>query len=39
MKMNDKNTLTVHVIGSGKGESIILQMPNGEWGVVDCYAP
>ncbi len=40
MKMNDKrNTLTVHVIGAGKGESIILQMPNGEWGVVDCYAP
>jgi hypothetical protein len=38
--MNDKRKpFTVHVIGAGKGESIILQMPNGEWGVVDCYAP
>lgn len=39
MKTNEKeNQLTVHVIGAGKGESIILQLPNGEWGVVDCYA-
>jgi len=30
--------LTIHVIGAGKGESIILEMPDRKWGVVDCYA-
>jgi beta-lactamase superfamily II metal-dependent hydrolase len=29
--------LVMHVLGSGKGESIVLQLPTGEWGVVDCY--
>jgi len=28
----------VHVLGAGKGESIVLRLPNGQWGVVDCYA-
>lgn len=37
--MNEKrNALTIHVIGAGKGESILLQMPNNAWGIVDCYA-
>jgi beta-lactamase superfamily II metal-dependent hydrolase len=26
------------VLGEGIGESIILELPNGKWGVVDCYA-
>ena len=30
--------LTVHVLGAGKGESIVLRLPDGRWGVVDCYA-
>jgi hypothetical protein len=38
MQNKTRNLLSVHVIGAGKGESIILQMPNGQWGVVDCYA-
>ncbi|MFQ6043271.1 MAG: tetratricopeptide repeat protein [Candidatus Poribacteria bacterium] len=32
-----KNALTVHVLGEGIGESIILELPNGKWGIVDCY--
>jgi beta-lactamase superfamily II metal-dependent hydrolase len=31
--------LEIHVLGAGKGESIVLRCPGGEWGVVDCYAP
>ncbi len=37
--------LSLHVIGSGVGESIILQIPHESqhgqfhWGVVDCYSP
>ena len=34
-----KKLLKIHVIGAGKGESIILEMPNNNWGVVDCYSP
>src|SRR4051812_30004220 len=30
--------LRIHVLGGGKGESIVLELPNGERGVVDCYA-
>lgn len=32
--------LEVHVLnaGVGQGESIVLRLPNGEYGVVDCYA-
>jgi beta-lactamase superfamily II metal-dependent hydrolase len=30
--------LEVHVLGAGKGESVILRLPNGGWGVVDCCA-
>jgi beta-lactamase superfamily II metal-dependent hydrolase len=30
--------LRLHVIGAGKGESIVVHMPNDKWGVVDCYA-
>jgi beta-lactamase superfamily II metal-dependent hydrolase len=31
--------LDLHVLGGGKGESIVLRLPDGRWGVVDCYAP
>jgi hypothetical protein len=31
--------LGVHVLGQGFGESIILEMPNGGVGVIDCFAP
>ncbi len=30
--------LELHVLNAGYGESIILHLPNGEWGVVDCCA-
>jgi beta-lactamase superfamily II metal-dependent hydrolase len=29
--------LELHVLGGGKGESIVLKLPDGRWGVVDCY--
>lgn len=34
----EKPNLTIHVLGAGKGESIVIQLPNGRWGVVDCYS-
>jgi hypothetical protein len=30
--------LVIHAISSGIGESLVLQMPCGGWGVIDCYA-
>lgn len=30
--------LEVHVFNAGIGESIVLGLPGGKWGVVDCYA-
>jgi beta-lactamase superfamily II metal-dependent hydrolase len=30
--------LSIHVINSGVGESIVVELPNGNWGVIDCYA-
>ncbi len=33
------DSLTFHVINSGIGESIVIETPRGEWGVVDCYTP
>jgi hypothetical protein len=35
--MNDP--LGIHVIGLGFGESVVVQMPNGGVGVIDCFAP
>jgi beta-lactamase superfamily II metal-dependent hydrolase len=32
-------SLEIHVLGAGKGESIVLRWPEDKWGVVDCYAP
>jgi beta-lactamase superfamily II metal-dependent hydrolase len=32
-------SLEIHVLGAGKGESIVLGWPGNCWGVVDCYAP
>jgi len=34
----DLSRLAIHVFGAGKGESIVLNLPNGKWGVVDCFA-
>jgi beta-lactamase superfamily II metal-dependent hydrolase len=34
----DAHALEVHVLGGSKGESIVLKLPDGRWGVVDCYA-
>ena len=31
--------LSVHVFGGRIGESIVIELPNGEWGVVDNYTP
>jgi hypothetical protein len=30
--------LEIHVFGASQGESIALRLPNGGWGVIDCYA-
>lgn len=35
----DADRLEIHILGAGKGESIILSWPGNKWGVVDCYAP
>ena len=35
----DRGLLEIHVLGAGKGESIVVHCPNGAWGVVDCYSP
>ena len=31
--------IELHVIGGKEGESIVLRLPDGEWGVIDCYTP
>ena len=31
--------MQIHVFGGSKGESIVLELPNGAWGVVDYYTP
>ena len=36
-KRND--ILEIHVLGAGKGESIVIGWPENRWGVVDCYSP
>lgn len=38
MTSTTRPTLEVHVLGGSIGESIILKLPSGEWGVIDCYA-
>jgi beta-lactamase superfamily II metal-dependent hydrolase len=38
--MNDEAALLqIHVLGAGEGESVVLGLPGGQWGVVDCYSP
>jgi hypothetical protein len=34
--MNDR--IGIHVLGSGIGECIILEMPNQQFGIIDCYS-
>ena len=31
--------IELHVIGGKEGESLVLKLPDGEWGVIDCYTP
>ena len=31
--------LCVHLFGDHQGESIVLEMPDGQWGVLDCFSP
>jgi hypothetical protein len=31
--------LEIHVAGNGIGESILLCLPNGKWGMIDAYVP
>lgn len=38
METIDNGQLEVHIFGGGEGESIVLKLPNGHWGVVDCFA-
>lgn len=33
----EKASLEIHVLGGGQGESIVIRMPDGRWGVVDCF--
>ncbi len=33
----DPSNLEVHLLGGSKGESIIIKLPDDQWGVVDCY--
>jgi hypothetical protein len=30
--------VVIHVFGGRKGETIVLRLPDGHWGIVDCYA-
>lgn len=34
----DPPALEVHVLGGGEGESVVIKLPDGGWGVVDCYS-
>ncbi len=38
MSDSSAKLLEVHVLGAGKGESIVLRLPDGGWGIVDCCA-
>lgn len=33
----DSPLLEIHVLGGSKGESVIIKLPDGQWGVVDCF--
>jgi beta-lactamase superfamily II metal-dependent hydrolase len=35
---NPASHLELHVIGGNKGEAVIIRLPDGGWGVVDCFA-
>jgi hypothetical protein len=38
--LNTDPVLYLEVIGGGfKGESIIIKLPSGHWGIIDCYSP
>jgi len=38
MSDSSAKLLEVHVLGAGRGEGIVLRLPDGGWGVVDCCA-
>jgi beta-lactamase superfamily II metal-dependent hydrolase len=33
---NNPQALVIHILNAGWGESIVLQLPDGHWGVIDC---
>ena len=33
----EKALLEIHILGGGQGESVVIRMPDGRWGVVDCF--
>lgn len=37
LSSTDPPLLEVHLLGGSKGESIVIKLPDGQWGVVDCY--
>lgn len=38
MTTNPSPHLELHVIGGAKGEAVIVRLPEGGWGVIDCFA-
>ena len=38
MTTNPAGHLELHVIGGNKGEAVVVRLPEGGWGVVDCFA-
>lgn len=38
MTTTNVEKLEIHVFGASKGESIVIKIPGGGWGVVDCFA-
>jgi hypothetical protein len=36
--INPDAQLNVHVFGASQGESLILELPDAKWGVIDCFA-
>ncbi len=39
MGTTENPTITLYLFGSMKGESTLVRLPNGRWGMVDCYIP
>ncbi len=37
LSSTDPSLLEVHLLGGSKGESVVIKLPDDQWGVVDCY--